>query len=260
MKHLLEIRAEDDRAAVERLGSLVQLTAADMGAVRVTFRAWPGWLFWVLTAVPCVLLAGRIVTARNTDDVVVGLSLIAVVLAFAGILLLIYGLERHRVCEHGLVLGLRKRGPFVVPWESVDPGRVRVGWSVAFMARHPEIPQTTSRHRVGVFSGRGLLINGLDSSGRSRFANLDPLGSAHGRPASPFGWWFLGTRRPAALATAIEEAMVADGFAAQGLARRAERLQFSVGWKASGPSPLPERQMTDGVIGVDGPLLEGNRA
>ena len=260
MRNPLEIRAEDDRAAIDRLGTLAQMTAADMGRVRSTFRAWPGWLFWVLTAVPCVLLAGRIVTARNSEDVIVGVSLIVAVLAFAGILLLIYGLERHRVCEHGLVLGLRKRGPFVVPWESVDPGRVRIGWNAAFMARHPEIPQTTSRHRVGVFSSRGLVINGLDTSSRSRFSTLDPLGSAQGRAATPFGWWFLGTRRPGALAAAIEEAMVADGFDAQGLAQRAERLRFSVGWNASGPSPLPERQMTDPVMGVDGPLLEGNRA
>jgi len=33
-------------------------------------------------------------------------------------------LEKHRVCRHGLVLGLR--GEHAVPWSSIDPGRVRL--------------------------------------------------------------------------------------------------------------------------------------
>lgn len=259
MRRPLEIRDIADTDAIARLGDLSTLTAADMGPVRATFRAWPGWLFWVLASLPCLLFLGRIVTARNSDDVVVGAALLGFVVVVALLLLMIYGLEKHRVCAHGLVLGLRKRGPFVIPWETVDPGRVRVGWHVAFMARHPEIPQNTSRYRVGVFSDRGLLINGLDTSDRSALSELDPLGKSRGRPETPFGWWMLATRRPQQLAEAIEASMVADGYGAAGLAARAERQRFSIGWNASGPSPLPERLATDPVIGVDGPLLEGTR-
>lgn len=259
MRRPLEIAHAQDADAVARLGELATLKAEDMGPVRETFRAWPGWLFWAITSVPCLLFLGRIVTARNSDDVVVGAALLGFVVAVALLLLMIYGLEKHRVCAHGLVLGLRKRGPFVIPWESVDPGRVRIGWHVAFMARHPEIPQNTSRYRVGVFSDRGLLVNGLDTSDRSRLSGLDPLGQSVGRPETPFGWWMLATRRPQRLAAAVEAAMVADGYDAAGLAARAERQRFNVGWNASGPSPLPERLATDPVIGVDGPLLEGTR-
>lgn len=68
-------------------------------------------------------------------------------------------------------------------------------------------------------------------------------------------WWLLGAASPERLAEAIEEAIVADGYDAHGLAARASRGAIIIAWNPEGDHPLPPRQSQDPVLGVDGPPL-----
>lgn len=237
---------------MQRLHELAGVDYADMGRVRATYRAWPGPFFWVPYGLLWLLGLFAVVTAPDAGEAGIRAGLVAfLLLVSGGLLLLAYGLERHRVCEHGLVLGFRRRSDYVVPWETLDPGRVRVCKRMGLPGRRPELPQTSSRYRVGVFGLDGLVINGLDTAITSSWTAFDPS-----RVFTPFNWWLLGTRRAAALALDIERAMVADGYPAQGLAERARTQAAVVPWNSTGVSPVPPRLATDPVIGVDGPLLD----
>jgi len=69
---------------------------------------------------------------------------------------------------------------------------------------------------------------------------------------TPFVWWFLGGRHPDRLAGAIEEAMVADGYAAEGLAARAVAQGCTLRYNPAGWEPFPPRLGADRVVGVAG--------
>ncbi|RLV47748.1 hypothetical protein D9V37_16540 [Nocardioides mangrovicus] len=170
---------------------------------------------------------------------------------WGGPLLFFHGLERHRVCDHGLVLGF-KNSAYVVPWETLDPGRVRVGVRMGLLGRREDMPQTSPNYRIGVFGLNGLVVNGLDTAITSSWKSFDP----RHRVFSLFTWWLLGTRHAPELAAAIEEAMVADGYDAAGLADRALAQQLTGHWNDREPSPVPPRLGTDPAIGVHGPLMD----
>lgn len=251
MSDFLEIKGPDDEAGLSRLLEVSRQDQSDMGRVLATFRAWPGPFFWLPYGLLWLATVALTVTAPNGHEAALrGGILAGNLVLWGGVLLAAYGLERHRVCEHGLVLGFRKRSDYVIPWATVDPGRIRVGKRMGLLGRRPELPQTSPRYRVGVFALDGVVVNGLDSAVRSSWSALDP-----DPVRTPFAWWLLATRRAPDLLAAIERAMVADGYPAGGLAARARAQAFTVGWTPAARSPIPPRLGTDPVIGVQGPLV-----
>ena len=251
-RELLQINGPDDEIGLQRLHVLSGIDYADMGEVRATYRAWPGPFFWMPYLLIWVLVVVVFLTAPDRDEAVFRAALLGGLALLGGtVCLLAYGLERHRVCDHGLVLGFRRRSTYVVPWETLDPGRVRISRRMGLLGRRPELPQTSPRYRVGLFSLDGLVVNGLDTAITSSWNQLDPR-----RVFSPFAWWLLATRRADDLVSQIEAAMVADGYPAEGLAARARTQAFTVPWSPSETSPVPPRSGTDPTIGVDGPLMQ----
>lgn len=229
------------------------LRGEDMGRVLATFRCWPG----PVSSAVMVLVTAGVVTWQwlaVPDDplwfrffVLLLMLLLCSALALPGIL------ERHRVCEHGLVLGYgpTRRARYVVPWSSIDAGRVRVLHRSQLISRHRGMPSASPHYRIGTgpLATRSLAVNGLDTAtdagtwlripGVLETASTAPPGGARGRPR--YAWWILGTPRPERLAGAIEEAMVAAGYRAEGLAARAVEQEIVVPW-TPGPSPLPPRK------------------
>lgn len=254
---------DDPAAAADLVVALADQDHQDMGAPRAVFRAWPGTVFWVVAGVVVVAATGLALLTPNPDDrlwlaALAGGTFLAWSAVFAGVGVA----ERHRVCEHGLVLGWRTRSRYVVPWSSVDPGRVRVVHRSNFVSRLKDMPPSSPHYRVGMVSGTALALNGFDSAveGWHRVPGVLEVTDAR-TPGSrwrrtPFVWWLLGTRRPEALVRAIEDAMVADGYDARGMADRAIAQARTLRWGDDDrPHPFPVRDATDPVIGVAGPPL-----
>ena len=152
-------------------------------------------------------------------------------------------LDRHRICEHALVLG--HRGDQVIPFETIDPGRVYDTRGL-FLGRHLELPTMAVHGSTGPL----VLINGLR---RPMFsANI---ADAPKSEESPFGYYTVGTRRQRKFLAELERAMVADGFTeAAGMTQstldlRSVRPQYARG----GPPLVVERGRHDPPLGVDAP-------
>ena len=258
----VELPAEP-AAAADALVALADQGHEDMGAVRAVFRAWPGNVFWVVAAVTVLAATGlALLTPDPADRPWLAALAGGTFLVWSGVFVAVGVVERHRVCEHGLVLGSRTRSRYVVPWSSVDPGRVRVVRRSNFVARLADMPPSSPHYRVGMVSGTALALNGLDSAvdgwrhvpGILEVTDARTPGSRWRR--TPFVWWLLGTRRPEDLVRAIEDAMVADGYDAHGLADRALAQERTLRFGADDrPHPFPVREATDPVVGVRGPLL-----
>lgn len=229
------------------------LRGSDMGRVLKTFRCWPGPIsVTVMTLTTAGVVAWQ--WWAVPDDplwfrffVLVLMLLLCAALALPGVL------ERHRVCEHGLVLGYgpTRRARYVVPWTSVDP-RVRILVRAQLISRHDGVPQVSPHYRIGTgpLAYRALAVKGLDTAtDAGTWLHIPGLLETpntiirdSGRRESRYAWWILGTPRPERLAQAIEEAMVADGHPkARGMAARAVAETIVVPW-TRGPNPLRSRQ------------------
>lgn len=235
----------------------------DVGRVLATFRCWPGPVSWLVLIV--MMVGAVVLNVSAVPDDPLWFRFFA-----AGMMLLLWGafafpgmLEKHRVCEHGLVLGYRRTGRsrYVVPWSSVDPGRIRTLTRAQLVSRHPAMPSSSPHYRIGTgpLAYRALAVNGLDSA-QAGWLHIpgvleptDTVGRSRHR-STPYVWWLLGTPRPERLAQAIEEAMVADGFAAQGLAARAREQHLTLSWRPT-QHPLPPRKPRAKALGVAGPRL-----
>ncbi|SFJ62682.1 hypothetical protein [Cellulomonas sp. KH9] len=254
---------EDPRSpeAAERLIELGERTAEDMGAVRATFRAWPGRTANVAFAVLLVVAVATSVVAPNATELSVRLVIWGSFAFWVALFVAAGAMDRHRVCEHGLVVGFRTHSRYVVPWSTIDPGRVRVVRRPLLVGRRPELPASSPHYRVGWFTTSAVAVNGLDSAidGWVRVPGLlgvtDAVELAGRARFTPFVWWLLGTQRPRELLEAIEAAMVADGYDARGLADRAERNAVTITWQPTAQSPIPPRYPDDPVVGVRGPDL-----
>lgn len=251
----------DDPDALARLASLADLTAADMGAVRAQFRPWPGTTAWVVTAVAAVAGVAGALAAPDDAGRLVGLAVVGTFLLFVGLFVATGAVDRIRVCEHGLVLGWRTRSRYVVPWRTVDPGRVRVVHRVGLVGRLSDATPSSPHYRLGILTTRALAVNGLDTAigGWLRVPGLLDVTDRHDVDSevrvTPFAWWLLGTRRPADLARAIEDAMVADGYDAAGLADRALAAAHTMRLNPGVHHPFPARRAADPVVGIRGPHL-----
>ncbi|WP_029289753.1 hypothetical protein [Cellulomonas sp. HZM] len=256
-----ELTDVDSDETMTALAGLADLTWQDMGEVRATFRAWPGTVAWVVIA---ALVGGGGVAALAAGDPatrVVALAVVATVAVFLAAFVAAGAADRTRVCEHGLVLGTRTRSRYVVPWSTLDPGRVRVVHHVGLVGRLPYATPSSPHYRLGLLSTRALAVDGLDTAlgGWARVPGMlevtDAVAPGSRVRRTPFVWWLLGTRRPADLARAIEDAMVADGYPARGLAARAQAQAHTMRLNPGTHDPLPPRAATDPVLGVDGPDL-----
>jgi len=251
----------NDDAQIEQFVEIAMQTWADQGTVLARFRAWPGRVFIGVTAILVVASALFTAVAPDSSQLMGRAALLFSVLFWAGLFVALGAIERHRVCEHGLIVGFRTRSQYVIPWSTVDPGRVRIARRPVLLGRHPDVPSMSPHFRLGWLSTEALFVNGLDTAMHSWMANPDLFGVTDpvklgGRARStPFVWWVLGTQRPRRLAEAIEAAMVADGYDAHGLAERAMRQSTTLTWRPAPRNPIPPRYPLDPVLGVNGPLL-----
>ena len=122
------------------------------------------------------------------------------------------------------------------------------------------MPTTSTHFRQGFLTTRSLAINGLDTARPSPWRlpglhDATDVVDADGTRSTPFVWWLLGAARPERVAEAIEAAMIADGYAAHGLAARARTQSIQLRWNPPPGNPLPPRAATDPVLGVDGSML-----
>lgn len=259
-KPFLEIRDVEDDDQLEPLADLAGLDSDDMGAVLASFRPWPSPRVWQIqlgfTALFGLIwflpLEGAWATAVA---LVIGQWSTLLIFLLAGVV------DHHRVCEHGLVLGFRRRSTLVVPWSTLDPGRVRILERSSLLGRYDQVPATGPHFRQGFLTTRSLALNGLDTAsfGALHLPNLysaPDVTDVHGTRASPFVWWLLGAPKPEKVARAIEQAMIADGYDAAGLAERASANTVQLRWNPDqNLDPLPPREATDPVLGASGPLL-----
>lgn len=260
IKAFLEIRDVEDDDQLEPLADLAVLDSTDMGRVLASFRPWPTARAWLIQiALSGVFLLAWLLPLE--DGCAIGMTLLigqwALVLTF----LLAGTIDRHRVCEHGLVLGWKRHSTLVVPWSTLDPGRVRIIERSSPLGRYDRVPATGPHFREGLLTTRSLALNGLDTAPFGAL-HLPHLYSApdvtdlHGTRATPFVWWLLGSPHPEKVAQAIEEAMIADGYDATGLAARASDNTVQLRWSPDqSTDPLPPRGATDPVLGASGPLL-----
>ena len=260
VRPFLEISDVDDDDQVEPLAQLAGLDSRDMGRVLASFRPWPTprmWLFQ-LAASAVFMLAWFLPVEEGwaiAVSLVMGQWSTLLIWLLAGVI------DRHRVCEHGLVLGWRRRSTLVVPWSSVDPGRVRIVERSSLLGRYDRVPASGPHFRQGFLTTRSLALNGLDTASFGglhlpHFYSAADVTDQAGTRASPFVWWLMGASRPDELAQAIEAAMVADGYDAAGLAARASENVVRLRWNPDQSlDPLPPRAATASVIGASGPLL-----
>lgn len=212
------------------------LRGKDMGRVLQTFRCWPGPISSVVMTVITVGVVAWQWWAVPDDPLWFRFFVLFLMLLLCSAVALPGILERHRVCEHGLVLGYgpTRSARYVVPWASVDPERVRLLRRSQLISRHQGMPQVSPHYRIGTgpLAYRSVAVNGLDTVSSEM---------QHRRRESRYAWWILGSPQPEKIARAIEDAMVADGHtAARGLAARAMEQEIVVPW-TPGPTPLRPR-------------------
>ncbi|WP_028045501.1 hypothetical protein [Cellulomonas sp. URHE0023] len=255
-REFLEL-GEPTEASLDRLLAAADQDWRDMGAVRAVFRSWPGNIFWIIAAVMVLPWVALAALQSDPEDRLVALVAAGGFLFFVVLLVGVGVAERHRVCEHGLVVGMRTKSPFFIPWSTIDPGRVRVVRRSNLLGRLPGVSPSSPHFRHGAASGTALALNGLDTAltGWRHLPGVEVTDAV--RPGSrvrrtPFVWWVLGGRRPERLAQAIEDAMVADGYPARGLAARAVAQGCTLRYNPGAWNPFPARAGTDGVVGVHG--------
>ncbi|WP_134772020.1 hypothetical protein [Ornithinimicrobium flavum] len=259
-KPFLEIRDVEDDDQLEPLADLAGLDSDDMGPVLASFRPWPSPRVWLVQlALSALFLLPWLLPGENSW----ALSATLLVCQWGTLLIFLLAgvVDRHRVCEHGLVLGLRRRSTLVVPWSTLDPGRVRIVERSSLLGRYDRVPATGPHFRQGFLTTRSLAVNGLDTApfGALHLPHLyssTDVADVHGTRATPFVWWLMGSPQPERIARAIEEAMIADGYDAAGLAERAVANSVQLRWNPDQSlDPLPPRAATDPVLGARGPLL-----
>ncbi len=208
------------------------------------FRALPsaGFLAWFV--VPALLL-GALALVISPDPLIAVVPL-GLGLGTAAIFVVGGWFDRHRVCEHALVLG--PRGRQVIPYETIDPGRVHDARGL-FLTRQLAIPTMAVHGSTGPM----LLLNGLQ---RPMFSANVAGARTTGPQGSPFGYYTLGTRQHRQLAEALEAAMVADGFVeAHGLAASTFDLRrVRPGFRQDGPPLVHVRALHDPPLGVHAAL------
>lgn len=230
---------------------------AQMGPRRAAFRSGLTAAIWA-KGVALGLGAGLVVAllvllaAPDGGAGAAFLGLVAVVLLVIAILVVLSVVARryrHDVHAHGLVLSGPGGGVEVLPWATVDPGRVLVGASTRSMTRMP-----VALHRQRAVFAPAVVLNGWTNRPTGSHQAFEAFSSGYrSQPQasdSPFGWWQLGVTDPAAFLQAVEAAMVADGYPAAGLTPFALSRKVTARDLRRDPGLQRERLLTDPVIGL----------
>lgn len=252
----------EDHAVLARWSAA---TVADMGPLRARFRGgvharlWPKGALLALDLGLGLGLLRAVVGSREdlVRDVVaifVGVSvLVGTVLL---LLLLAARRRRHDVHRGGLVLRATADAPAaVVPWASVDPGRAFIAPSTATATRRvASYVQRAVRPPAAVVNGSIRGPGGQDGAGGAnavlRHRPVDGDG--------PYGWWQIGVSDPVAVLVAMESAMVAEGYPAEGMASRALFRESTLRATGRDVAKALDRALADPVIGVS-PAGDGGR-
>ncbi|GLY27965.1 hypothetical protein [Kineosporia sp. NBRC 101731] len=126
-------------------------------------------------------------------------------------------------------------GRSLVPWTTIDPGRVHIVENFLSAGFHPEFNSLSPTHHAGL-ADRGIVVCGFKQGRQPRFV-----------------YWPIGTARPEKMVAEIERAMCASGLKAQGLAANAQRTAVRAHrgrGKKGQPLLPPVRGLFDPVIGV----------
>ena len=206
------------------------LTREQAGHERFAVRPRAGWGFLVVVVVTTALGYGLAYLAPERSPVLaitgaVGVLLVHLCVAGSGLL------EKHRVCEHALVLGPTWPGatPYVVPLTSIDPMSIRLHHRANFLGKRLGGPGARNI-RMAVYSTKAVTFTGLHYElAHDRLRRASPLAvEAHRRSMydnvapspPPTTTWALGVRDPRPLLHAIEQALVDAGRPAAGLSER----------------------------------------
>lgn len=242
----------------ESLAWFSHVYSAQMGPRHSSFRDGVTLLAWAraigLLVLVCLLLTALIVTV-GPEGQRVGMVM-TLWLATSGLYLLVMMVVallarryQHHVHAHGLVLS----GPWgrteVIPWATIDPGRTIIATTVRAMTRMP-----VALHRQRAVLPPGVVINGWTGRPTGSHEAFEAFSSGYRyQPQasdSPFGWWQLGVTDPEAFLRAVEAAMVADGYPAEGLAPFALSRRVTARDLRRHPELQRERLLTDPVIGL----------
>jgi hypothetical protein len=211
-------------------GDVPFLTREQAGRERFAVRPSPGWGFLVVVVVTTALGYGLAYLAPERSPVLaiagaIGVLLVHLGVAGAGLL------EKHRVCEHALVLGPTWPGatPYVVPLTSIDPTSIRLHHRANFLGRRLGGPGARNI-RMAVFCTKAVTFTGLHYElAHDRLHRSSPLAvEAHRRPMydnvpappTPSITWALGVRDPQPILRAIEQALVDARQPAAGVSER----------------------------------------
>ena len=196
-------------------------TREQAGRELFAVRPRPGWGFLVVVVVTTALGYGLAYLAPERSPVLAITGAVGVLLVHLGV-----GgsglLEKHRVCEHALVLGPTLPGatPYVVPLSSIDPQSIRLHHRANFLGRRLGGPGARNI-RMAVYSTKAVTFTGLHYElANDRLRRSSPLAVEARRrpmydnvapPPTPTTTWALGVRDPQPLLLAIEQALVDAG-------------------------------------------------
>ena len=136
-------------------------TREQAGRELFAVRPRPGWGFLVVVVVTTALGYGLAYLAPERSPVLAITGAVGVLLVHLGV-----GgsglLEKHRVCEHALVLGPTWPGatPYVVPLSSIDPQSIRLHHRANFLGRRLGGPGARNI-RMAVYSTKAVTFTGL---------------------------------------------------------------------------------------------------
>lgn len=246
------------REDVEALAFFDGARPEQMGALVACFRGGVTGTMWAKAAVLGVVI-GLMVSVLvlvfwpdergSTVAMLSPVFVLGFVLTIVAVVALIARRYRHEVRRHGLVLRSLVGRAEVVPWATVDPGRMFIGDSIRAATRMP-----LALHRQRAVFPPAVMVNGWTNRPRGSFEAFERFsGDYRYQPMpidSPFGWWQLGVTDVRSFLTVVESAMVADGYPATGLTRFVLSRRFTARDLRRDPRVPRERALEDPVLGL----------
>lgn len=221
------------------LAQLAQWGPREAGPVRATFGPRTSWALILPWLVVGVVLLGAAYPV-NPDFFPVSALVLLVIFGGGALAAWLWTrAQRTRVAEHALVLGSAKK---VVPYATIDPGRVAVSSAVSGLGRH------FHSGGVRILQSRGsvAVINGLNPDPSATSPHLPPSSVP-----SPFCEWGL-SGEPAEVLAALEQAMRDAGYPATGMTELARSRTFAPPKTHPATDVLLQRRALDPPVGVPG--------
>lgn len=219
------------------LAAMARWTRQDAGPVVATFSPNPPWLLTLPWLVIGLLLLA-VALPLNPQFFPVSAAIIVVIFGGTALAAWLWARsQKTRVAERALIVGSRRQ---VIPFATIDPGRVAIATRVRYLGRHVHSGGT----RILQSQGATAVVNGLNPDPGAKSPHLPPSSVP-----SPFCEWGL-AGDPVEVLTALERAMVAAGFPAHGMAERARARTFTPPKEHPAQDILVQRRALD-------PLLPG---